>query len=361
MNNNEYLLTSGEPESTADYIEENLFYENNDIEAIEDKFKKRDVLYELLVNSGLADQIITNEMRNELILGRVYRIDDTARMTHTDAHIIRNWLNGTNSEKMPLYLHSIKETKFRNVPAETVFKVRLVYLVHQNLKMSLNTIAQTAIGERSPVYAEIVNPTEQIARLEEEKKNILEEKAKLEKSNKKYVENIEKLSDELSKVDGKLIDALLERRLNSLIEEKVANQLSQISFDNVPMLQESNEKLKQYEKKIEDLEKVVEKIPEESDKQFRERMYNWAYVQAEYIDSQIKQNAHRGLFSRLFKREKKENPLQRRARIAKIAKEIMREYEKSLEKQVLQEDTDKEVEVREQEDINKDDEVKVVE
>lgn len=282
--------------------ETNSYFGNGNYETIEKMFQF-DVLYKMLSNAGMTNKIVTDEMKNELLLGITYRIDDVARLTGIDEHIVRNWLNGTNSERLPLYLSTMKEVKFRLVPAETIYRIRMVHLIHKNLKMALNTIASVAIGEVSPVQTEILNPAQAQAQLKEQIAQLLEQNKLLEEQN-------EFIKQRFS-----------EENLNKYIKF----QIEKLESSKTPLIEAQS-------KKVNELEVKLEKLRQNNEEQIKEKLHNFAFAQVEYFDEIEMENKRqkRGFFSKLFNKHYEDNPLERKTRIIKGVKKLLDSYESAL-------------------------------
>lgn len=305
MGDNDLLIKS---ENT---YESNPYFGNGNYETIEKMFQF-DVLYKMLSNAGIAHEILTKEMKKELFLGITYRVDDVARITGMDEHIVRNWLNGTNSERLPLYLTTIKEVKFRLVPAETIYRIRMVHLIHKNLKMALNTIASVAIGEVSPIQTEILNPAQVQSQLNEQINQLLGQNKLLEDQNEFIKERFS------------------EENLNKYIKL----QIEKIESSRTPLIEAQS-------KKVNELEKEINKIRQHSEEQIKEKLHNFAFAQVEYFDEieTEKKRQNRGFFSKLFNKHYEENPLERKTRIIKGVKKLLDSYEKALAEMPPDEDS----------------------
>lgn len=304
MTGNDIVITSDDP------YESNSYFGNGNYETIEKMFQF-DVLYKMLSNAAIANEILTPEMKNELFLGITYRIDDVSRLTGVDEHIVRNWLNGTNSERLPLYLTTIKEVKFRLVPAETVYRIRMVHLIHKNLKMALNTIASVAIGETAPVQTEIVNPAQIQAQL------------------KKQIATLEEQNKLLEEQNALILQKFSEENLNKYIRL----QIEKIEDSKVPLLEAQSQK-------VSELENKLETIRQNNEEQIKEKLHNFAFAQVEYFDEIEMENRrkNRGVFSKLFNKHYEENPLEKRTRILKGVKKLLDSYEKALLEMPTEED-----------------------
>jgi hypothetical protein len=120
-----------------------------DIYKIESMFTK-DNVYKVLAQASLSDKIITASMQN-LRLGCVYNLSAVADMAEIPITSIRNLLNGANCKKMPNYLDGAEHVrKSWHVSAETVYQIRMINLLRQELNLSWNAIAEIGLNERKP-------------------------------------------------------------------------------------------------------------------------------------------------------------------------------------------------------------------
>lgn len=221
---------------------------------------KNDILYRMLQRAGLEQNIIHPNMSAKLKAGLNYRPADAAELTGVNEGTLRGWLNGKDSNDLPVYINAYKENKFHILDAEAVFRVRLIYLVQKELKYSLNNIAGIATGKG--ITGKVIPQNEEIL-------NQLQE-----------VRDANNLLEKQNKVLLSMISVLFEQDSNG--EWKLKNHL--------PLL-ENNETLKQMKETIDGLNKQVESLETELQKEKESKIdvslevvkSNMLYKKAEYM------------------------------------------------------------------------------
>lgn len=203
----------------------------DDISQLQIEFKN-DVLYRMLQRAGLEQTIITSEMYEKLKYGLNYRPQDAAFITGVNEGTLRGWLNGKDSSDLPVYINAFKENKFHILDCESVFRVRLIFLVQKELKYSLNHISGIAVGKG--INGKVITPNENYMNQLEE---IKESNIQLEKQNKMLYS---------------MISVLFEQDTNG--EWKIKNQ--------TPLL-ESNESFKKMQEEIDSLNNQLKLLKEE--------------------------------------------------------------------------------------------------
>ncbi|WP_010243727.1 hypothetical protein [Acetivibrio cellulolyticus] len=254
----------------------------DDISRLEILFKN-DVLYKMLERADLANKIITPEMNEKLKFGLNYRPQDAAAITYANEGTLRGWLNGRDSFELPMYINASREGKFHILDAEAVYRVRLVYMVQKELKLSLNHIANICAGKsnNSKVMPfnqndEIMNSINEIREkniyLENQNRMLLEmfstlfEKdesgIKLKKQSPLLLENAkfyEEVQSNISKLEKNISD--LKDELQSEREKNKINVKLEIS--KVNMMYKKAEYLALQKRSL--IEKILNKKPTPED------------------------------------------------------------------------------------------------
>ncbi len=251
--------------------------DSSHIEILINDFKE-DPLYSFLKKAGYEKLIITNRMREELYIGRTYSVEQSADITNTDPISIRNLLNGANSNIMPHYLLCEKEKKFWHIPAQTVVKIRLIFLFKEKFKSySWNQIASIGIGESQPFIAVIMNPAEQKALLE------------------KQISLLEERNQTLEETINHIVNGDLQISLEKFITEK----FNSVIKTNELALEDNKNEVKKLEESFEEYKKESNSLIE---KRYKEARYNLNRRRAE-ADWLEQWYSKQSLFSRLFNKQ----------------------------------------------------------
>jgi transcriptional regulator with XRE-family HTH domain len=220
------------------YGEEEFINANytQDIIDIEKSFKN-DILYKMLKRAGLTDKIVTEEMIKSLFIGRTYKTEEVAIMTGVAEPTLRNLLNGRDASQLPSYINAIKETKFHILDAESIYRVRLIYLVQKELKHSIKQISEIATGMVEPYNkSRVIYPPEQI--------NYISDKLdKLEINNNELNDKCEQLSKQ---------NVILLNFIQNICEKDENDQLK-LKTSAMPLL-ESNKEIEEIKDKLNKLE-----------------------------------------------------------------------------------------------------------
>jgi hypothetical protein len=248
----------------------------NDISKLEILFKN-DVLYKMLERADLADKIVTSEMNEKLKFGLNYRPQDAAAITYANEGTLRGWLNGRDSFELPMYINASREGKFHILDAESVYRVRLIYMVQKELKLSLNHIANICAGKSNNSKVMSLNQNDEILN------SINEIKEK-----NRYLENQNRMLLEM-------FSALFEKDESGLKLKKQS-----------PLLLENNKFYEEIQSNISNIEKTISELKEELqiekenkiDVKLEISKANMVYKKAEYLALK-----DRNIIQKMFKKK----------------------------------------------------------
>lgn len=234
----------------------------DDISRLEIMFKN-DLLYKMLEKADLADKIITPEMTEKLKFGLNYRPQDAAAITGANEGTLRGWLNGRDSYELPTYINSSREGKFHILDAESIYRVRLVYMVQKELKLSLNHIANICAGKSNNSKVMPLNQNDEIMNSINE---IREKNICLENQNRMLLE---------------MFTTLFEKDESGL---KLKKQ-SPLLIENAKFYEEVQSNITKLEKTISDLKDELQSEREKNkiNVKFEISKVNMMYKKAEYL------------------------------------------------------------------------------
>lgn len=236
----------------------------DDISRLEILFKN-DVLYKMLERADLADKIITPEMNEKLKFGLNYRPQDAAEITYANEGTLRGWLNGRDSFELPIYINASREGKFHILDAEAVYRVRLIYMVQKELKLSLNHIANICVGKSNNTNTKVM-PLNQNDELINSINEIKEKNIYLENQNRMLLE---------------MFTTLFEKDESGL---KLKKQ-SPLLLENTKIYEEVQSNINKLEQTISNLkeELQIEKEKNKIDVRSEVSKTNMMYKRAEYL------------------------------------------------------------------------------
>lgn len=234
----------------------------DDISRLEILFKN-DVLYKMLERANLADKIVTTEMNEKLKFGLNYRPQDVSVITYANEGTLRGWLNGRDSFELPMYIGASREGKFHILDAEAVYRVRLVYMVQKELKLSLNHIANICVGKSSNSKVIPLNQNDEVMNSINE---IKEKNMYLENQNRMLLE---------------MFSTLFEKDESGL---KLKKQ-SPLLLENAKFYEEVQSNISKLEKTIVDLKDELQSEKEKIEINVKTEIskVNMMYKKAEYL------------------------------------------------------------------------------